>query len=433
MPVTDKTRAPDWLRDLAAYEHLFVGFSGGLDSTVLLHLLSQHPAFIKKVTAVHINHGLSRNASLWQEHCERLCEQWQVNFIALTVRCDHRANVEEAARVARYQALGALIKKNNCLLMGHHLDDQAETLLLHLFRGAGVDGLTAIPEKSTVGEGDLRRPLLSCTRQSLQAYALEHRLRFIDDESNANTRFSRNFLRQDIFPLLKGRWPGVTRNLARTAEHCRLAQANLTDLAHLDCPSLAEKSRVLPLLPLLRLNRARLGNVLRTWLRQHDVRMPNTLTFNRLMDEMIQAAPDSNPEIHWQQVTIKRYQHHLYLSPSRPECTSPLPWTTFPNTLCLQGMGKLTAETADEGLFIPSGSQLAIRFREGGDTFYWHGQNKSLKKLFQEWKIPPWQRQQIPLLYVDNQLAAVIGYAVSDLFYQRRAGRCYKLSHIINQ
>lgn len=421
------------MRDLASYEHLFVGFSGGLDSSVLLHRLSRHPAFIHKVTAVHINHGLSPNASFWQEHCQRLCEQWQVNFLALSVRCDPRGNVEEAARVARYQALGALIKKNNCLLMGHHLDDQAETLLLHLFRGAGVDGLAAIPEKSTLGEGDLRRPLLNCTRQSLQAYALEHQLSFIEDESNANTRFSRNFLRQEIFPLLKSRWAGVTRNLARTAEHCRLAQANLNDLAHLDCPSLAEKSSVLPLAPLLRLNRARLGNVLRAWLRQHGVRMPNTRTFNRLIDEMILAAPDSNPEIHWRQVTIQRYQQHLYLSPLRTESTPVLPWTTFPNTLCLQGLGKLTAETADEGLFIPSGSQLAIRFREGGETFYWHGQHKSLKKLLQEWKIPPWQRQQIPLLYVDNQLAAVVGYAVSDHFYQTRAGQCYNLIHIINQ
>lgn len=421
------------MRDLADYEHLFVGFSGGLDSTVLLHQLSRHPSLRKKLTAVHINHGLSPNAAQWQRHCEQLCQQWHVHFISLSVHCKRKGNVEEAARIARYRALSALIKKNDCLLMGHHLDDQAETLLLQLCRGAGVDGLAAISEKTTVGEGDLRRPLLKCTRQALQTYAIEHRLSVIDDESNVNTRYSRNFLRQDIIPLLKSRWAGVAQNLARAAEHCRQAQANLNDLAQLDCPSLTEVSPVLPLASLFHLNRARLSNVLRVWLRQNSVHMPNTLTFNRLIDEMIFAAPDSNPEIHWGQVTIKRYQQHLYLSPQQAEWTSILPWTAFPKPLCLKGLGQLRAEVTDEGLFIPSGSEVDVRFREGGETFYWHGQNKSLKKLLQEWKIPPWQRQQLPLIYVDGQFAAVIGYAISDHFYQKKAAQCYSLSYIINK
>lgn len=420
--------------DLADYGHLFVGFSGGLDSTVLLYQLSRHPSLSKKLTAVHINHGLSPNAAQWQDHCEQRCQQWHVRFIALSVYCERKGNVEEAARIARYQALATLIKKNDCLLMGHHLDDQAETLLLQLCRGAGVDGLAAISEKTTVGEGDLRRPLLKCTRQAIQTYAMEHGLSFIDDESNANIRYSRNFLRQDILPLLKSRWAGVAPNLARAAEHCRQAQANLNDLAQLDCPSLAEASRVLPLTSLFHLNRARLSNVLRVWLRQNSANMPNTLTFNRLIDEMIFAAPDSNPEVHWGQTTIKRYQQHLYLSPQQTGLTSILSWTAFPKPLCLkEGLGQLTAEISDEGLFIPSGSQVEVRFRDGGETFYWHGQNKSLKKLLQEWKVPPWHRQQMPLLYVEGKLAAVIGYAISDHFYQKKAGQCYSLTFIVNK
>lgn len=421
------------MKELTAYEQLFVGFSGGLDSTVLLHQLSQQANLKAKLTAVYINHGLSANALGWQRHCQKLCEQWQVHFLAIPVQVDRQGSLEEAARIARYQALTPLIKKNNCLLMGHHLNDQAETLLLQLCRGAGVDGLAAIAAKSAIGEGDLRRPLLHLSRNALQAYATRHQLSWINDESNQDTQHSRNFLRQNVLPILQIRWKDVAQNLARTAEHCQGAQANLNDLARLDCPQLAKTSRVLAVSPLRQLSRNRLSNVLRVWLRQNNVRMPNTLTFHRLIDEMILAAADSHPEIRWGHVTITRYQQTLYLSPPLAGGTQVLPWTAFPKPLQLEmGLGKLTAKVADEGLMIPPDSHVEIRFRQGGERFHWHGQNKSLKKLLQEWKIPPWQRQQIPLLYLNGQLAAVIGYALSDSFFHKATGQCYTIARHVN-
>lgn len=406
-----------YLDQLASYEQLYVGFSGGLDSSVLLYYLFTQPRLRPKLRAIHINHGLSLNAMHWQNHCQQICQQWQIPYIPITICCDAIANIEENARIARYTAFAELIQLNDCLLLGHHLDDQAETVLLQLFRGAGIDGLAAIASHGTIGLGDLHRPLLNFSRQELLDYALAQQLTWIEDESNQNLRFARNFIRQTVMPLLQQKWPAVNKNLARTAMHCQQGQTNLDDLAVLDCSTL--NSPILPLHSLLDLPLNRLSNVLRYWLRRNQVRLPNAVTFMRLIDEVIYASIDAKPLISWDQVEVRRYQQALYLI--KNHLTSPLvttPWLLFPEPLQL-AQGTLRAIPAANGFNLPQGSALEVRSRQGGEAMVYQGHTHSLKKLMQQWRIPPWQRDKLPLLYIDGQLAAVAGYGYDDRFYQQ--------------
>lgn len=420
----------DWLARFAQFNKLIVGFSGGLDSTVLLHALSAHLDLRFKLIAVHVNHGISPNAASWQNHCEQWCSQYGIALIRESVQFNRSANVEERARIARYAAFASLMTTDACLILGHHQDDQAETVLLQLFRGAGIDGLAAMTEWGNFSTGVLARPFLKCSRSQLERYAVQHQLTWIEDESNQDSSYSRNYLRRQIMPMLLEKWPGVVKTIARTAIHCQQAKNNLDALAEYDfsMSQTAEheelRSNSLFIEPLLDLNIERLANILRVWLRNNQVQFPATPIFNRLIYEVIFARHDAVPEVSWGNNLIRRYQNRLFLDKKNeinlPTCTE---WVEFPAPLTIETAEiNLFAKEMRQGLSIPNGAKLVIKFRQGGEIFNWHGQSKQLKKLLQEWGVPPWLRDRVPLVYVDDQLAAVVGYAVSDLFFNPSAG-----------
>lgn len=407
----------EWINRLAGFNRIIVGFSGGLDSTVLLHTLAAHPSLYSRIIAVHVNHGISEHALSWQKQCEQFCLALDVSFIAKAVAFDRSANIEEGARNARYAVFSSLLSESDCLILGHHMDDQAETLLLQLFRGSGVDGLASMKEITAFGNSRIGRPFLSHSRKELEAYAAANQLHWIDDESNLDQHYSRNYLRHRIMPLLEKKWPSVTGNLARSASHCQQAQDNLFDLALIDSFELSKDK--LHITPLIGLKRARITNVLRAWLKVSAIQSPSMHTFNRLIDEAMFASMDAMPLISWDGARIRRYQDYLYIDrvgqAALPTSTE---WLEFPNPISIaNGLIRLSAAGADKGMLIPDGARVEIRFRQAGEQLFLYGQTKKLKKLMQEWGIPPWLRGSIPLLYVDNQLAAVVGYAISDLFY----------------
>lgn len=428
-PVIKSLLDNNCLTALNRYKRIIVGYSGGLDSTVLLHNLAAQPMLLSKLNPVHINHGLSPNALAWQSHCQQFCQSLGLSLTVMIVHFDRSANIEESAREARYQAFDSMLDESDCLILGHHLDDQAETLLLQLFRGAGVDGLAAMTEVKQLKQGQLLRPLLVHSRQLLEDYAQFHHLAWIEDESNQDSSYSRNFLRHELIPSIKARWPAIARNLVRTATHCQQAQSNLDDLARIDCPALNSPSQMLDLNSLGSLTQARLSNVIRYWLRINQVKIPNTLTFNRLINELIEAGEDAKPLVAWDRFSVRRYQQRLYLLDNEDvELPYSQVWHSFPETLDLgKGLGQLSALPAQKGLAIDASCQLEIRFRQGGEVIHWHGQRKQLKKLLQDWQIPPWLRDRIPLLYVNGELAAVIDYAISDLFYQTDDHSCFDI------
>lgn len=457
--MTNPLLPAEWIARFQGFKRLIVGFSGGLDSTVLVHALASVSSLSPRLLAVHINHGISPNAMKWQQHCERIAAVLKVPFMAQSVQFNRSANIEEGARTARYAVFSSLLGTQDCLLLGHHQDDQAETILLQLFRGAGVDGLASMREFCSWQTAMLARPFLTHSRQILQDYALAHQLQWIEDESNHSLDYSRNYLRHQIMPLLMQKWPGVVGNLARTAVHCQQAQTNLHELAIQDCAELSvvkprenmmsrglsvggrdsgavESKLFLP--PLKQLSTGRLTNVIRAWLRHNDIQAPTTALLQRLIDELVFASQDAMPLVAWDNVQIRRYQEYLYLEKvdTVPQngrslvalgmrrqqhtlaSTSCTDWLHFPEPCIVPQNGMvLCAQRAEEGVFVPEGAKISIRFRQGGERFFWHGHHKYLKKLLQEWGVAPWLREQIPLVYIDDQLAVVVGYAISDFFY----------------
>ncbi|HHT0593799.1 TPA: tRNA lysidine(34) synthetase TilS [Legionella anisa] len=462
----------EWFSCLSHFNKLIVGYSGGLDSTVLLHVLASQPTLLVKLVAVHVNHGISANALRWQLHCQQFCQNLGIPLVTQSVQFDRSANIEEGARIARYAVFSSLLTEQDCFISGHHLNDQAETVLLQLFRGSGVDGLAAMPDFGQLEPGKIARPFLTHSREQLEHYATLHQLNWIEDESNQDTSYSRNYLRQYIMPLLKKKWPGVVGNIARTALHCQQAKRNLDMLAAQDMilEENLEKltSNSLLITSLKTLGRDRIANVLRSWLKNNQIQLPSTVTFWRLIDEVIFASQDATPEVSWGEVTVRRYQKHLYLDkknannlpcikplsklaakremPEDRECRArvhteshedsstlstqvsssivfgqrSIEWSAFPSPLVMPDEHiNLVAKKTNQGLVIPDDAKIFVRFRQGGEEFSWHGQTKRLKKLFQEWEVPPWLRERIPLIYFNDQLAAVVGYAMSDLFFTK--------------
>lgn len=403
---------------LAPFKNLWVAYSGGLDSTVLLHLLANSP-YKSKLHAIHINHALSPNADEWQLFGANFCEQLGIPYHVHRVNFKRNANVEEHARQARYHVFKNILHADDCLLLGHHQNDQAETVLLQLFRGAGIEGLSAMNSWGELGKGTIARPLLEYARAELAQYAHTHHLQWIDDESNEDTHYSRNYLRHVVIPLIEQRWPAVTKNLARTAVHARSALDNLQALAHSDYP----ESLALPTLNRLHLehlDEKRISNILRLWFRSHQIKSPGTQVLLRVIHELVYGRQDAIPEVRWGEITLRRHRNLIYLQGHdlTPETLcSEIPWEQFPHPLSLPHQQIIVAEPAPTGLQVPQHAQITIRFRQGGEKFLWHQQSKCLKKLFQEWNVPVWERPKIPLLYIDDDLAVIGEYAISDLFY----------------
>ena len=268
---------------------LIIAYSGGVDSQVLLHALvqlKQQHAINNPITACHVNHGLSDNAQSWQDFAEQQCSNYGVNLVVKRVDIKPQAqqSLEELARDARYGALHSLSSTAALILTGHHGDDQSETFLLALKRGAGLKGLSAMATSSTLKNHQLVRPLLSISRQSILDYANEHQLNWIEDESNADISFDRNFIRNKVMPLLKQRWPSISQTINRSAEHCQAGQELLDELAAQDLVNCSENNvgNSLAVSPLLTLSKARFNNLIRYFLAQHNFLMPSTEQLKQL-------------------------------------------------------------------------------------------------------------------------------------------------------
>lgn len=427
--------SPEWVETLSRFSTLYVGFSGGLDSTVLLHALCTNPSLAPKVRAVHVHHGLSAHADAWEAHCARVCETLSVPLLVRRVAFSERDNLEERARLARYAVFAECLDADDCLVLGHHQNDQAETVLMRLLRGSGVEGLAGMRAIRTFAAGMLARPLLNCPRARLEAVAERLGLCWVEDDSNACEALSRNFIRQSILPLIAGRYPGVIETLSRSAGHFEAAQVNLETLAHLDCTALATSSDRLALSYLLPLSPFRRDNVLRVWLRANGARMPSAAVFQRITRELLTARPDAMPRVAWGEVQLCRYRDTLWLLPksrvlSEMDAAPPfMTWDTFPDPLQLHDGRVLRASPAQAGLSVPPAAAVRTGFRAFGERMRWRGQTKAIKKLFQEWGVPPWERARIPLVYINDELAAIVGFAIADPFFCRDGGWVLDIMH----
>lgn len=400
-----------WLATLQSFSKIWIGFSGGLDSAVLLDNLAAYQSSLPPIHAIHIHHGISVNADLWQSACASFCERLAIPFFCQKVDFDRSANVEEGARSARYEVFASQLQAGEALLLAHHADDQAETLLLQLFRGAGITGLAAMPEITAFAAGTLVRPLLNYSRKDLEKYAESKALTWVEDESNMDERYSRNYLRHALFPIIEQKWPAVVHNLNRSAKHCQDALSNLEALASLDLAVAADGNKVLSMDSMRRLPKPRLINLLRYWFKKNQIVAPSTLMMRRIYEEFFESKIDANPQIAFERLCLRRYQEKLYLTekdvPNLPQSTSLSDAKELSKLNSLLGYN-VQALIEKSGFPLLADRKTEIRFRQGGEILFWHGQHKDLKKLLQEWKILPWMRNRMPLLYVDGVLVAVL-------------------------
>lgn len=392
-----------------------VAYSGGCDSHALLHAL--HALHPPRLRALHIDHGLQVASAAWAAHCLRTCQSLEVacHIERIDVQRTGEESVEAAARRLRYRSLAALIGPDEVLLTAHHQDDQAETVLLQLLRGAGVHGLAAMPAMQPFGGARHARPLLGFARAALRDYARAEQLRWIDDTSNADEHMSRNFVRAQVVPLLRQRWPAAGRTLARAAANNAEAAALLdevgaADLAH----SVTADGERLTLSALRGLAMPRRRNAVRYWIRQRGFHAPAAHHLDQILALVERPPATGQACIDWPEAEVHLYRDELSIRArlALPDNGMELAWTPpqsleIPKTgWRLRAMPQIGAGLSQAKL---AGLALTVRLRRGGETCQLpgHAHRQKLKKLLQEAGVPPWERERLPLIYAGGELAAV--------------------------
>ncbi len=421
---------------------IILAYSGGVDSQVLLHAIAQlkkQQQLTNNITVCHVNHGLSNNALHWQNFAKQQCEQLSLKLVVekVEVVAQTQQSLEAIARERRYNALKQLSDKPAVVLTGHHSDDQSETFLLALKRGAGLKGLSSMAQTSSLGKHLLVRPLLNISREQIQQYALVNQLSWVEDESNSDTSFDRNFIRQEVMPLLKKRWPSISNTINRSASHCLAGQELLDELAVQDLSVAKTNDCGLRLERLMQLSQARFNNLIRYFLAQHHCLMPSTEQIAQVRLQL-QAGNDKNPMIKVADHYLRRFKSTLYLTADYKDISQWQAAIELANkTLRLSLPDKLaeivftyqainsikTEQTDDNGwqhyVCLPKeGQHVMVRFSHENPSCLpdYRQHSRRVKKVLQELNIPPWQRKRIPFLYYDDDLVAGIGYFVCQDF-----------------
>ncbi len=399
-----------------------LGLSGGLDSCVLLHLLAQlRQSLDFQLSAIHVNHQISPNADMWQHFCGELCSKLGVSFNAVwvTVPRDTGLGLEAAARMARYQAL--LEHCDGALVLAHHSDDQAETVMLQLLRGAGVAGLAAMPSERQLGNVEVLRPMLNLPRTVLHHYAQEHGILWIEDESNLDTRFDRNFLRNEVFPVLARRFPAYASTLSRSALNFADSAEILEQIAAQDAVDACLPGK-LNISVLSSLPQVRAANVLRWWVNLETGQALSRSGLYEILKQLTQARADARIECNLGDKTLRRYRQWAWMDTGK-----------LPEPYCIKWHGEMVLQLPDGSSLVMEGVDNALVQKEffemrirvtnrlgkpdKGKLQIRLAKNRpirSLKNVFQEFGIPPWKRDHIPLLWCDLALIAIPGIGVAE-------------------
>ncbi|HET6593275.1 MAG TPA: tRNA lysidine(34) synthetase TilS [Xanthomonadales bacterium] len=410
----------------------WVGFSGGADSTALLQAMHEcRDQLTAPIHVIHFHHGLQSDADAWQEHCRAFCAERSLPYLAerLELESGGRSSPEEAARNARYRAVAALIEREEMYLTAHHAEDLAETLFLNLMRGSGIEGLAGIPVLRNLEGGWVARPLLDMRRLDLEAYLLQRNIAWLEDPSNADTSFDRNYLRRDLFPLLERRWPGLVRRLSRTARNARITAGAMAMFIESQSGDLIRDRLKMPLRKLLELDPEMQTLILRQWLRRHEVPVLPEQRLREFLGQLSAASSDSRAEVQWEGWVIRHYQLDLWLHRNKPLMACPsVPWQEGPQLELGADSGLLLLR--GEPATIPPGWR--VRSRQPGDRIRMRaeGGSQKLKHFFQAASVPPWLRPGIPVLEWDGEPVAlgdwIIGHRLHEWLLEHRVRYCWE-------
>ena len=401
------------LASVKSASRVWVAFSGGLDSALLLHLARDVLRGWGRPTlqAIHINHQLQLNAEDTEAFCRQTCDALDVPLTVarVDVPVRHHGNtrtggLEQAARRERYRAFEQVLQAGDVLLMAHHADDQAETLLFRMIRGSGLAGLAGMPRRRRLGDGELVRPLLAFSRAHLLAWASDAGLNWVEDPSNQDERFDRNFLRHRIMPALSERWPHLLEQMIQTSVQCREGEQLTQRLAELQYPTCATPDHKLRVEALLNLSLAEQKNLIAWWLQEAGLTVPSMRHWDTALPELLAADDDRAPEIRGRGFVVRRYHGCLYRVSEG---------AAVPETEC----SLVPEQSVSWGCFMVSLTQLDLaaetRFRitprRGGERIRERpdGPSRPLKKWLQDKRVPPWERDRLPLVWHGNQLIAV--------------------------
>lgn len=372
-------------------KEIVLALSGGIDSIVLLHYLHTH--YPSNLRVIHCNHHLSQHCAEWATFCQTQCQSFNIPYTYIDLHLEGHVNIEENARKKRYYSLSCNLKENEVLCTAHHQNDQAETLLLQLFRGSGVAGLASMPKIKSLGKGTHYRPLLNIGKSTLLKYAQAHKLSWIEDDSNTNPRFQRNFLRLNIFPKLETIYKNLTQSLARSTKHQAEALQLTKDLAKIDIEThqLLHDNR-LNTKRLIKLKPYRIKNIIRYHINNLNFLPPSDKVMQQIL-VLLSARKDSNPLVTWGIFNVRRYRHELYFinTQTKPKPNNCPYYAEFKNI-----------------------NNFSIRYRNRGQRIKLlnKSHSQSLKKVLQEAGIPPWERNALKMYYIANELCAMecIGY-----------------------
>lgn len=391
------TFCTNWLNELFTQAGtVWVGFSGGVDSHVLLHALVKSISSEQRhrLGVVHVHHGLSSNADSWQVHCEGVCQDLGVRFVAHRVQLEAQASIEDAARNARYMAFQETLGANDVLLLAHHAGDQVETVLFRLLRGSGGKGLAGMPKARKLGESRLIRPLLGLSKADIEHYAHQQKLEWIQDESNDDMRFTRNFLRNQVLPVLSSRFPHLEKSIASTAQRIATDYAMLEQFSAQQLDVWCNESGGFPL---SYLNDKPLDERL-FWLRQFLQTKHISLPQSQLesVNAMMLGAEDKQPELDSLRGRICRHKNVMYVLPSDQ-----------PAKIGHLKDGEVF-ERAFDSLVVSGGDVCELKYRPQGATLLMpNGRHRKLKKWLNDASIPSWWREHLPYVFIRNELIAI--------------------------
>ncbi|MEZ8240555.1 tRNA lysidine(34) synthetase TilS [Vibrio splendidus] len=408
---------------------LIVAFSGGVDSRVLLELAAQYAQTHGiECCAVHVHHGLSQNADHWAEQCQTWCDALSVSLAVDRVSLDINSgeSVEKLARDARYQAFQQHIRQGDVLVTGQHIDDQLETFLLALKRGSGPKGLSSMAKVMSFGEAFIVRPLLSVTRSDIEASAHDMGLTWVEDESNQDVRFDRNFIRHQVTPTLTERWPNFREAVSRSAQLCAEQELLLDELLESHFQQALEDSQSLIIEALFQHSDLLRARLLRMWLSHCNQPMPSQKQLKLIWHEVACAQVDANPKLVLNEVEVRRFNHQLYVVKETKDLSNWQSDISMEGSLVLpDGLGELRLNSAlsdgasnnrDAQSFSLSDTNATLRVIFNPEGLSAHpvgrGHSRKLKKLFQEYQVPSWLRRRTPILMDGDRVIAVLGLFV---------------------
>ncbi len=407
---------------------LLIGLSGGVDSVVLVHLLHKISRKTGRypLRVIHIHHGLSKNANEWQNYCRHFCDELGIPFLTENVLVQREGkSLEDAARQARYQAIAQHLQPNEIFVTAHHRNDQVETFFLALKRGSGLQGLSSMGQFSQLGDIPLFRPLLNFSRAQIEQYAKDHQLHWVEDESNNDTDYDRNFLRHDVLPILRHRWQAFDQTVARSAQLCSEQQKLLNELL---TPVFSEnflpESGALIVEQFTAFSTEKQNALLRMWLQRLGQPMPSQKQLIQIRQDVVFAQSDKNPAFQLGNKILRRYQQKLYLTEKFMSLEKVcLPISIGEEIALPDGLGNLSLQSDGQTncfqwqrgtvkivMHLPlTAEPICIRFYYSGKVKQANGHQETMKKCWQKAAIPPWERQRTPLIFYGETFIAALG------------------------